>query len=343
MRDFYFLTIIPKQISIKGPMKDFFISRNGADKNWAVWIAWELEEAGFTTVIQDWDFRASSNFVLDMHKAASEAEHTIAVLSSDYLDALYTQPEWAAAFKDDPTGEKGKLIPVRVRECEPEGLLAAIVYIDLVEQEEPAARDVLLKHISGIVEQKRGKPESKPDFPKHDVKDKPRFPGTLPPIWNVPHLRNPNFTGRETILDELNEQLNAGGPTALTAISGLGGIGKTQIALEYAYRHMSNYEVVWWLRTEKPESLMADYAQFAQARDLPEKDSQEQQVIVEAVRRWFGQNRGWLLVFDNAQNPDDIRGYLPRASTGQVLITSRYQSWRGVAKYKFSLHLAGIF
>ena len=180
-RDFFFSLSYPEnQPPYHGPMKDFFISYNGADKNWAEWIAWELEEAGHTTVNQAWDFKAGSNLVLDMQKAASATKRTIAVLSLDYLNALFTQPEWAAAFKDDPTGEKGKLIPVRVRECEPKGLLAAIVYIDLVGREELLARELLLNRINEIVYQKRGKPEMKPSFPKpakHEAGEKPSFPG----------------------------------------------------------------------------------------------------------------------------------------------------------------------
>ena len=149
---------------------------------------------------------------------------------------------------------------------------------------------------------------------------------------NIPHLRNRNFTGREIILTDLRKALSSGKPAALTqAISGLGGIGKTQIALEYAYRHQSDYDVVWWVRAEKPETLAADYASLARARNLPEKDEQEQQIIVEAVRRWLGQNKNWLLVFDNAQAPEDIRDYLPKEPVGHILITSRHQSWRGTA------------
>lgn len=94
-------------------MKDFFISYNKADRSWAEWIAWQLEEADYTTDLQAWDFRPGSNFVLDMQRAAVEAERTIAVLSPDSLAAAFTQPEWAAAFVQDPTGEKGLLLPVR--------------------------------------------------------------------------------------------------------------------------------------------------------------------------------------------------------------------------------------
>ena len=72
--------------------RDFFISYNSADKAWAEWIAWHLEAVGYETMIQAWDFQPGSNFVLDMHRASSNCERTIAVLSPDYLNALYTQP-----------------------------------------------------------------------------------------------------------------------------------------------------------------------------------------------------------------------------------------------------------
>ncbi len=84
-------------------MKDFFISYSTADRSWAEWIAWNLEEAGYSTVIQAWDIRPGSNFALDIRKATRETERIIAVLSPDYLDSLYTQSEWVAAFKQDPT------------------------------------------------------------------------------------------------------------------------------------------------------------------------------------------------------------------------------------------------
>src|SRR5512142_1809128 len=110
--------------------QDFFISYNSADRVWAEWIAWQLEDAGYSTVIQAWDFRPGSNFVLDMQKAAAAAERTIAVLSPDYLKASFTQPEWTAAFAQDPTGAKHTLLPIRVRECDLTGLWSQIVYID---------------------------------------------------------------------------------------------------------------------------------------------------------------------------------------------------------------------
>ena len=101
--------------------KDFFISYNQADKDWAEWIAWILEEEGYSVIIQAWDFRPGENFVLEMHKAAINTEKTIALFSQCYLDAEYTHPEWSAAVEQDPKGEKRKLIPFRVRECQLRG------------------------------------------------------------------------------------------------------------------------------------------------------------------------------------------------------------------------------
>jgi hypothetical protein len=156
--------------------RDFFVSYNRADKQWAEWIAWQLEEAGYTTVIQAWDFRPGSNFVIEMQRASGQARRTIAVLSPDYLQALYTQPEWAAAFAQDPTGEKGTLLPVRVRGCELKGMLSQVVYVDLVGLIEEAAKEKLLVG----VKQGRVKPTIAPSFPgvtKCITSGPPGFPG----------------------------------------------------------------------------------------------------------------------------------------------------------------------
>lgn len=142
-------------------MKDFFVSYNQADQDWAEWVAWILEEAKYSVVIQAWDFLPGENFVLEMHKAAAETEQTVAILSQNYLDAEFTHPEWAAAFIHDPQGQARRLIPVRVRECGPTGLLAALVHIDVVGLSQREARDKILRRIK----KERIKPLQAPSFP----------------------------------------------------------------------------------------------------------------------------------------------------------------------------------
>ena len=154
--------------------RDFFVSFNQADRAWATWIAWALEEAGYSVFFQDWDFKG--NFVLEMDKAHTQSRRTIAVLSPDYLTSRFTAPEWAARFAQDATSEHDLLIPVRVRPCELEGLLAQIVYVDLVGCDEAAARDKLLRRVEGI----RLKPDEPPLFPGRPattaVPERPAFP-----------------------------------------------------------------------------------------------------------------------------------------------------------------------
>jgi tetratricopeptide (TPR) repeat protein len=307
-------------------MKNFFISYNKADRSWAEWIAWQLKEAGYEVVIQAWDFRPGSNFVLEMDKAAKGTERTIAVLSEDYMKAEFTHPEWAAAFAKDPRGDKRALVPVLVRKCEAEGLLNQIVQIRLVDLEEQAAKEALLAGVrpEGVLDKAPLFPGPKP----RTVVKQPRYPGSPPSTWNVPHPHNPNFTGRKELLERLQEALMSGQSAALTqAIYGMGGVGKTQLATEYAYRHRGEYDVVWWVRAEEAATLAADYAGLAGELWPDTKDVTDQEALVEEVRRWLEHERDWLLIFDNANKQEDLAGYLPGMANGHVIITSRDPNW----------------
>jgi hypothetical protein len=143
-------------------LKHFFISYNKADQGAAQWIAWQLEEAGYSVVIQAWDFRQSHNFVLDMDRALKETQRVLLVLSPDFLASQYTAPEWAAAFAKDPAGVQGLLLPVRVKPCKPEGLLAQVVYIDLVGIK---TEDEMRQRLLAGVDQARRKPIAEPAAP----------------------------------------------------------------------------------------------------------------------------------------------------------------------------------
>jgi hypothetical protein len=153
-------------------MPDFFISRAGPDAPWAEWAAWVLEEAGYTTRLQDWDFRPGRSFVSEMQKGAVACAQTIALLSPDYFASNFTTSEWEAAFAADPGGLANRLITVRVRKCEPEGLLSRYPYIDLVGESETEAAALLLAG----VRTGRAKPGSKPRYPGA-ASPHPAYPG----------------------------------------------------------------------------------------------------------------------------------------------------------------------
>ena len=113
-------------------MRDFFISYNHHDKEWAEWIAYTLEAEGYDVILQAWDFVPGSNIPIEMHEALNNSSKVISLLSEDFLESEFTQAEWASAFMRDPSGRQRKLIPIRVTPCQPDVLLGPIVYIDLV-------------------------------------------------------------------------------------------------------------------------------------------------------------------------------------------------------------------
>src|SRR4051794_12223521 len=127
--------------------RDFFISYTGVNESWAKWIAVTLEQAGYTTLVQAFDFGPGNDFIHKMHEATSSTKRTIAVLSPAYFGSQFGEAEWRVAFAKDPSGEQGLLVPVRVQPCQPAGLLAGRVYIDLVDVEEATARERLLEGV----------------------------------------------------------------------------------------------------------------------------------------------------------------------------------------------------
>jgi len=154
-------------------MTDFFVSYTSADAAWAEWIAYVLEEERYSVILQAWDFRPGSNFILEMQDAAKKAARTIMVLSPDYMKSQFASPEWAAAFAQDPQSLKRKLVPVIVRPCEPDGLLGQIVHIKLAGLDKNTARAQLLAGVRN----ERAKPTSAPAFPGELHSSETPFPG----------------------------------------------------------------------------------------------------------------------------------------------------------------------
>jgi hypothetical protein len=155
---------------------NFFVSYANEDRRWAEWIAWELEAANYTTIIQAWDFRPGENFIIRMEEALEQADRIIAIVSPAYLRSTYGRDERAAALLH--SGDYGqKLVPIQVERCNPPTLLATHIYIDLIDLDLETARSRLIEG----VRKGRAKPLVKPSFPgrfRYEPDKRPSFPGS---------------------------------------------------------------------------------------------------------------------------------------------------------------------
>ena len=145
--------------------------------------------------------------------------------------------------------------------------------------------------------------------------------------------RNLHFSGRVTELAELHRVLTSGHTAALTqAITGLGGVGKTSLALEYVHLHRDAYGVIWWFNAEDPTTLATEYAAMGRALLGREGPSDALDVDIAAARGWLASHEGWLLVFDNAESREALAPYQPHVVRGRILITSRNRGWDHLAR-----------
>ncbi|MCA1600645.1 MAG: tetratricopeptide repeat protein [Acidobacteria bacterium] len=320
---------------IAGQVKwDFFVSYAEADRGWAEWIAWQLENVGFRVLLQAWDFVPGSNWISTMHAGVQHAIRTVVVLSPAYLSSVFGAAEWQAAWKEDPDGGAKKLLPVRVARCERPGLLAGVVGVDVFEMGETEARRRLHSAVTAAVKG-RDKPIERPLYPdayaaqsrSRAVSDLPRFPVALPAIWNVP-ARNPNFTGRSSDLDRLHVALTRHPRPTLCSLHGMGGVGKTQTAIKYIHRQAHDYDLVWWINAEETMGIGDQFIELG--REIGLDVVADVGVMVRSVHRALRDRSRWLLVFDSVETPSDVEHQLPPAGSGQVLITTRRDGFRAL-------------
>ena len=160
---------------------------------------------------------------------------------------------------------------------------------------------------------------------------------------NLPE-RNPFFIGRERVLAQLQGTLSAYGRAAL---SGLGGVGKTDTALEYAHRHFGEYVCTFWVTAHSQEALVSAYLAVAGLLKLPESDAQDETLAVNAVKQWLTSHEGWLLILDNADDLGMAREFIPPGKNGHVLLTTRARAVSAVARlveiHEMEIHEGALF
>ncbi|MFG2588545.1 FxSxx-COOH system tetratricopeptide repeat protein [Streptomyces sp. NPDC048438] len=294
---------------------DLFLSYVAENRMWADWIESVLTRAGFRVVPRDVSAEPGP---MDANHAVETATRTVVLLSSAYLKSQRAVDLWERAVSEDPGGGRRQLLPLRVSDVRLSAPYIDRNPVDLFRLDEVHATTALMRALDRPVQLGDG------------TSPGPRFPGTVPRIWNAPP-RNPGFTGRSLVLERMRDQLGGGMAVVLPqpqTLYGLGGVGKTQVALEYVHRFMADYDLVWWISSEQIDDVVASLAELAvrlgaQGGDDMAAASQE---AVDLLRRGVPSER-WLLVFDNADDPERLSRYFPQGGSGHILVTSRNQSW----------------
>lgn len=298
---------------------DVYISNLVTDESWAEWLRWLLNGLGYD-VLTDEPGDVTPTAVGERMRSAG---HTLAVLSAGYQGSELAKTVRETHNELDP-GRAGRLIALRVDEVE---LTSSFRYrrpVDIVGKDEPAAVAAILRALDieltpeQALEQAVGHGR------------RARYPRSTPDVWRVP-ARLATFTGREEELTKLRHQLQSNRAAAVLpqAVYGLGGVGKTALALEYAWRNQHDYDVIWWIRAEQRNIANEDLAELG-IQHLKVRNRENIATAAaetrEALRTGQPYSR-WLLIFDNADDPDSLGPLLPATNTGHILVTTRNPAW----------------
>ncbi|ADB76078.1 tetratricopeptide repeat protein [Geodermatophilus obscurus] len=304
---------------------DCFVSYTLADRAWGEWLAWQLREAGYTVFLDPWDITPGVDLI-DSFRGVTEAADVVLVVLSDVDPELAVFSRAELSARALRVGGLGAILPVRVSGDNPSGIFAGLRYLDLVGLDEANARDALLDALYGIeaAHSTRGAARVSIDD------EAPAYPSHAP-SFSVPLAPSSRFVGRDDDMLRLDRAL-ATRPRRMVALSGVGGIGKTRLAVEYAYSRRWNYEVVWWLRGESQASLMEDLGKLATEGPAAGPSRTQSSTLEQRAKRaraWLAANRGWLLIADDLKDPRTLTDLLPEPIEGDVIITTRTQSLTG--------------
>src|SRR5262245_5701851 len=300
--------------SSPGERYDFFLSRRGSVAAIAREVTDVLTEKGYKVLVQDYDIPLGASFVDAMHKAILNTRDLIILFTEDYLRSPYTRKELTSFEADQlKTSEERHIIVLRCEDVPLRGLLADNVYQTLAGVEDPEERK---RRIIAAAERQS---QAAPPPPR--------------PFIGVPP-RIASFSGRAHELDKLDAILMQEKPAAVThasvgraAVQGMGGVGKTALAIEYAHRFRGLYAGVCWCPAETRIGLLSALASLAVTLSAAgTEEADVERAAKAALGRLAEQRATWLLVYDNVPAPDHIADLLPSAGA-RVLITSRFSDW----------------
>ncbi|MBW8804776.1 MAG: tetratricopeptide repeat protein [Catenulisporales bacterium] len=296
-----------------------------ADRMWADWVREILAQVDVAA-----DLVRAGNAIANSDPEASENgepdgdRQILAIASHAYVgstDAMEDLHRFGAAQR---------ITALRVADVSMPASYQVNPPIDLAQLSEPEAVETLLRAVdrNAYAQWHARFPDALPTARAHG----PRFPGIDPRIWDL-RTRNASFTGRDKVLEHVRNLLLHGSATGSAppqALHGLGGAGKTQVALEYAHRFKGDYDLVWWLPAGQPDLIPTELAKLARPLGLGLRTdcgiAEAAAAVLEALRRGEPVGR-WLLIYDNADEPAAVRPYLPEGRHGHVLITSRNPAW----------------
>jgi hypothetical protein len=256
---------------------------------------------------------------LDLYLGKLYREQTdllVPFLCADYQWKRWCNVEWRQIRDLLFQLEGERIMPFRFDDAPISGMLSIDGYV-MIGHRTP-------NEIAELILQRIGVAAGQPCVQRrqsHDV----RAPGHSSLVmWNLPYARNPFFTGREETLALLQTRLETSGRAALTqALSGMGGIGKTQTAIEYSYRYRDQYRAVMWVSADTEITTKTSLVAIAAGLGLVSKEDPDHNRAIEAMKEWCDTNSRWLLVFDNADNPQLLKPFLPLTPRGHILLTSR--------------------
>ena len=288
-------------------MRDFFVSYTSTDQAWARQIVEVLNAHGHTVHVQMWDIAPGDNFLKKMNDFLDYSMGFIAVVSPRYFESPHCDKEFWAAFKKYSESHGAyRFLSFRVQDAPLPTITQTTVYTDLFN-----TADVKKTVLHAIA------PSS--------------TPYTAPPTAPVINLppRNDDFWGRT---DAMAQLVTAFGESTTVLvkqrIAGLGGVGKTQLAIEYAHRYMNKYtDAIWWVDAEHAHEARSSLLTLAERLNLlPEGKAAAQQwqntQLRDCLQNWLRTHPNTLLIFDNVETAESIQDLLP-TNTGHILLTTR--------------------